>query len=310
MFSSDYKQGEIPKKIWKKIVEIKEDNVSGSVKLTLKSVDILIQLIENYEFEEPESYKKTVFLTARRLTEAQPLMASIFNLSNEILLFLDGKDKNLEKNVLLFCKDFKKKLKNTSEEISKNAQDLIKDGNVVLTHSYSSTVLDTLVKAKFEHKNFEVICTESRPMKEGVNLSKKLADKNIPVTLIVDSAFLSFFDKVDLVLVGGDAITNKGLLNKIGTYSMALASKKYNKDFYALCGTQKIIPQNYDLGGEQEKKSEEILSKQAKGVTPVNFYFEYTPLAYVTGVVSELGILNHADIKNRMKNKELHDIFN
>ncbi|GAG54283.1 unnamed protein product, partial [marine sediment metagenome] len=87
-------------------------------------------------------------------------------------------------------------------------------------------------------KNFNIICTESRPANEGFCLAEKLGKEEIKVKLIVDSASFSLLPEIQLILVGADALSTQGLVNKIGTLGLALAAKKFKVDIHVLCITQ------------------------------------------------------------------------
>lgn len=62
-----------------------------------------------------------------------------------------------------------------------------------------------------------------------------LTAAGIPCTVVLDSAVAYCMDEVDLVLVGSEAIPESGgLINAVGTLSMAIIAKAANKPFYAL----------------------------------------------------------------------------
>ena len=117
------------------------------------------------------------------MIDSQPSMAPFFHLANTLLLAAEPHDdleemkeasKEAIKNLVLHLQD-------AVARISKIARGLIPEGARVLTHSYSSTVLRTLIDAKEGGKDFEVVCTESRPMCEGHQLAKKLSENRIRV---------------------------------------------------------------------------------------------------------------------------------
>lgn len=57
---------------------------------------------------------------------------------------------------------------------------------------------------------------EARPDEIGYCTAKRLHDANIPVTLIMDAAVAHFMERVDLVLMGAEAIVeNGGIINKV-----------------------------------------------------------------------------------------------
>jgi len=251
---------ELPEKIKTQIEEIRLDNTSGSVKLATHS-----QLI---------TYIKVV---SKELVKAQSTMAPIFNLVNKALLNIYNlaDEEEIRRIAHVFCQNFIKKLDTSGQMISKLAIDLITDNSTILTHSYSDTILKTLLF----------------------------------VTLIVDSAAASFLPETQLVLVGADALSTYGLINKIGTLGLALAAKKFKVDFHTLCDSEKILPAKYTINLKELKDPNEILSKTIDNVTPINYYFDLTSLEYLTGIITERGFMTPNDIKQYVKNMRIHRIF-
>ena len=124
------------------------------------------------------------------------------------------------------------------EGIKRYGLALLKDKRKAITHSYSSTVLNVLGSCK----GIEVICPESRPLYEGLRTAQELGERGIRVKIVVDSAASSLMGECDVVIVGADAITPDGVVNKIGTYGLALAARERKVPFYVLAGTEKLLP--------------------------------------------------------------------
>ncbi|RLG04449.1 MAG: ribose 1,5-bisphosphate isomerase, partial [Thaumarchaeota archaeon] len=119
--------------------------------------------------------------------------------------------------------------RNAVEKISEYGSGLIIDGDTILTHSCSHTVLKVLERAHEEGKKFRVIVTESRPLLEGRETASELLSKSIPVTLIVDAAICTVMRDVDKVMIGADAILADGsIVNKVGSLPIALAAYASN----------------------------------------------------------------------------------
>lgn len=294
----------IPKKINKSIKQIKSDKTSGSVELAKKSAKILIDLSK-----EDCSISK-INNAAKLLVEAQPAMTSIFNLANHLLFYIDkNKNKILKDIVKIYCENFIKELETSDKKISRNAMKIIKDNSKIITNSYSSTVFNTLISAKKSKKNFSIVCTESRPNNEGVKLSEKLGKNKIDVRLIVDSAVFSFINHSDVVLVGGDSITDNYLINKIGTKGIAISAKYYKIPVYALCSKTKFLPKKYNEKLIKQKNPNEIKKQKLENVTPINYYFEETPLELLKGIVTEEEILKPSKIKEEMTSLKIHNIL-
>jgi len=196
------------------------------------------------------------------------------------------------------------KLKEAMFDTAKYASQLIKDGDTVMTHSYSSTILEALREAFQQGKHFKTVITESRPLFEGRITAKELSKLGVPVELIVDSTAAYFVSSVDKVLVGADSVLADGsIINKAGTYSIALAAKDSGVSFYA--ATQKV---KYDVRsylGEkvtlEEKDSSEVWEETVLGVKVRNLYFDVTPASYLSGIVTEDGMVKPEEMTTQIE---------
>lgn len=294
--------------IQEQIEKIRLDNTSGSAELAKQAADILLFLVDNVSVTSPSKLIDLIQYTANKLIKAQPIMASIFNLTNTIILENIGLKNNeeIKQNVHNSCQQFIQHLSLSTKIISELTVKIIKDETTIITHSYSSTLLNTLLFVKEVGKNINIICTESRPMNEGVQLAKQLGKKGIKVKLMVDAGIYSILPDSDLILVGADAVSSSGLVNKIGTHGLAIAAKQYNKTLYALCSMEKILPKEYPIILKYKKNPKEIISQPIKNVTPVNYYFDLTPLEFITGIITEKGILSPIEIQEHISKLPMH----
>ncbi|KAF9519976.1 hypothetical protein BS47DRAFT_1370529 [Hydnum rufescens UP504] len=127
------------------------------------------------------------------------------------------------------------------EQITKLSAGFIPDEAVILTHSYSRVVIQTLIHAH-KRKRISVFVTEARPLGLGVKAHEILVQAGIPCTLVLDSAVAYIMDKIDLVLVGSEAVVESGgLINAVGSYQMAIIAKAANKPLYALAESYKFL---------------------------------------------------------------------
>ncbi|VDB82932.1 unnamed protein product [Peniophora sp. CBMAI 1063] len=146
------------------------------------------------------------------------------------------------------------------ELIAELSLGFIKDDSVILTHSYSRVVMQTLLLAH-KRKRISVYVTEARPRGLGIKTYEELTAAGIPCIVVLDSAVAYVMDKVDFVLVGSEAVVESGgLVNAVGSNQMAVIAKAENKPFYALAESYKfhrLFPlSQYDL----PTHSAEILS--------------------------------------------------
>jgi len=201
--------------------------------------------------------------------------------------------------------DLIKKLDDFQEKINQEIFKLIKDRDIIFTHCHASSVTKALIYAKNKGKNFEVFNTETRPLYQGRKTSKELRRAGIKVTMFVDSAVLIALSnqsgkKVDLILLGADAITKKGVINKIGSGMYAELAKLHKVPFYIVSNSLKFT--NKEIKIEQRPKQEVWDDKDNKKIKIINPAFEFIPKNLISGIISEFGILKYDDFLKKMKN--------
>jgi ribose 1,5-bisphosphate isomerase len=207
-----------------------------------------------------------------------------------------GNDAGKIREMVVRIKDnFLEKMESNELKVAEFGAKEIPEGSTILTHCHSSTVTAILKRANELNKKIEVICSESRPMFQGLITVKELSKAGIKVTLIVDSAVKHFIKDVDLVLVGADAITSAGdLINKIGTSMIATVAYESGVRMYSAAETYKFDP--LTLWGRIEKIEErhpdEVADpKKLKGVIIRNPAFDVTQAKYLTAYITEIGVV-------------------
>ena len=189
-------------------------------------------------------------------------------------------------------------------------QKVIKNRATVLTHCNAGalatggygTALGVIRAAKEARKQVQVIADETRPFLQGTRLTAwELVKEHIAVTLITDNmaGYLMKKGLIDVVIVGADRIAANGdTANKIGTYSVAVLAKEHGIPFYvaAPCSTiDRQIQTGEDIPIE-ERNEKEVTHMAGKRVAPLgiavlNPAFDVTPHSYITGIITEKGIL-------------------
>lgn len=290
---------QLPAEIQDRISAIAADNTHGALELTTQAAEALQLLAEKSRTRSAERFSMQIAGAGKALVRAQPMMAPLVHLTNAVLHAVEGlaESEQIQRRLQHACEIFLKRQKENRQSVAAIAAGLVTEGAAILTHSSSSTVYHALELARRERKNFRVICTESRPMGEGLGLAQKLGALGIPTRLVVDSAASSIIREVQLVLVGGDAVSPQGLINKIGTYSLAVVAHSLNVPLYALCDTTKFLPTGYPLASEVERDPREVLRVPLQGVKALNYYFDSTPLALLTGLVTEERILRGPELE-------------
>src|SRR5437667_215715 len=103
----------------------------------------------------------------------------------------------------------------------------------IATISHSGTVREALLHAQRSGLGPRTLVGESRPLLEGRTLATELAAADIPVWLVVDAALPLLLSQAHMVWIGADALTDRGVLNKVGSLALALAAREYSVPLYA-----------------------------------------------------------------------------
>ncbi|HMQ55540.1 MAG TPA: translation initiation factor eIF-2B [Anaerolineae bacterium] len=298
----------LPETIEHQIAAIRADNSHGAAYLARRATETLSELAIETKPSSAAEFKAVVTAAGRALVAAQPTMAPLFNLVNEMLWRLD----NLEtpaasRNAVVdICRRFADRLDRSNQAIAAEAVGLIADGSTVLTYSASATVLTSLKQAYKAGQRFDVICTESRPVGEGLELARELGRAGLRVSLVIDAAVFRCLPAVQLVLVGADSLSTGGLVNKIGTLGLAIAAQAFKVPGYALCSSTKFLPTEYEPPPEPAKDPAEIVADPPDQVTILNYYFDRTPLTYLAGVVTEAGRLSVGEVGQQLGQLKCH----
>lgn len=218
-----------------------------------------------------------------------------------------------------------------SKKIGEYGNQLIKDGYRIATHCNAGwlafvdygTALSPIYLAHRTGKKVFVYVDETRPRNQGAKLTAwELQNEEIPFTIIPDNAgaFLMSRGKIDMMIVGADRIAANGdTANKIGTLEKAICAKTFNVPFYVAAPTS-TFDLNCKTGDEiiiEERNADEVLYQTGlteKGILQkvlisspnsqaYNPAFDVTPAKYISGIITEKGIIkpNWNEIRNLFK---------
>lgn len=187
---------------------------------------------------------------------------------------------------------------------------LIEDGDTVLTHCNTGslatagfgTALGVIRYAWAQGKRIEVVATETRPLLQGARLTVwELHREGIPVKLVSDNmvGYLMRRGVIDKVIVGADRILRTGhVVNKIGTYSIAVLASYHKIPFYVAAPTSSIDmktdPENVVIEERDPDEVRTVMGRlyiTVRDVEVLNPAFDMTPPELVTAIVTEKGIV-------------------
>ena len=235
--------------------------------------------------------------------------------SNEVLKIALEEAKAIVEEDVTFCKNIGLNGLKIIEEIANKKKDTVN----ILTHCNAGwlatvdwgTATAPIYKARDLNVPVHVWVDETRPRNQGSFLTSwEFINENIDHTIIADNTggYLIQNGQVDLVITGSDRTTFTGdVCNKIGTYLKALAAFDNNIPFYVALPSS-TIDWDIDDGNKieiEERNQNEIhyirgLNSKQKlesfRVTPMksnalNLAFDVTPRKYVSGLITEFGII-------------------
>lgn len=206
-------------------------------------------------------------------------------------------------------------LKMAEEDIEANRKigahglKLLKDGDIVLTHCNAGslatvaygTALGVIRAARESGKRLSVIATETRPVMQGSRLTAfELLHDGIDVSLITDTAVGHMMARgaINRVIVGADRVLHTGhVFNKIGTYQVAILANKHTVPFYVAAPLSTFDfesnPEDVIIEDRSVDEVVKIGKKRIapKGVRVFNPAFDMTPPEFITGIITQKGVL-------------------
>ncbi len=194
--------------------------------------------------------------------------------------------------------------------IGRHGSDLLKDGSRILTHCNAGalatvdhgTALAPIRHARSNGKKLFIYVSETRPRLQGAQLTAwELSQEDIEHVIVTDSASGTLMVQgfIDIVIVGADRIALNGdTANKIGTYEKAVLARENRVPFYVAAPMNTIdftMKSGKDIPIE-ERDEEEVLNIRGVRIAPkesraLNPAFDVTPAKYITGFITEKGIL-------------------
>jgi eIF-2B alpha/beta/delta-like uncharacterized protein len=270
-----------------------------------KPLDEFIKYIENAS----ETIRQTRPTAANlfKAVERCLIASSSGSVSTRVKKIVEEADKIYNEDIL------------ASKKIAEHGGVLIKDDYKILTHCNAGslayidmgTALAPIRQAVNDGKNVFVWVDETRPRGQGARITAwELMQADIPYALIVDNAAGYFMQRgeVDIVIVGADRIVANGdVANKIGTYEKAVVAYENNIQFW-VAAPEMTFDLNTQTGQDieiEERGPEEVnmvwgkgedgkstwIKFSAEGTKVRNPAFDVTPAKYVTGFITEKGLI-------------------
>lgn len=317
------------------IKDIKSIKIQGATNIAKASISALSIVSAKFIHKTPSVFIKEIEKIANKFAWARPdeplnqnlikfIIAKIKadqtpNIKDKIIKFQDFCCQALSlisENEQLITAEGVKLIRKISLRKQKNKKD--QRAVNIFTICRSSSVANILIKAHKIKIPIKIYNSETRPRYQGRILSKILIKCGIDVTMMTDSAAPFIISKndpeqidIDLVIIGADVLSADGsILNKIGSYSTALAAKNAHIPFYVVSSLLKLKRdvKSYRHIKIEKRDPTELWQKSPKGMKVLNYAFDTVPHNYITGFITEVGIIKPTDVKMKAK-KEYKEIF-
>lgn len=272
-----------------KIERVTRNREHGAAWLSREAIDIMRLAAERCDAAAVLDFQDKLAWVAREVVKTRPSMASITNLVSQFLYEVvrrAERERDLD-SLRRFAISTADELIDGSIKAARRAAErgaaLIRDGDRLITCSFSTTVCQTFTVAKEKRKQIEVIALHAASSGEAT--ARELEVERISVQVIPDGAVSDYISEVSKALVGADSILWDGsLINGTPSYALAQAAKSAAIPFYSLCEMAKFDVRSY-LGESPELEEG----------------FDLIPPDMVTAIVTEEGMSKPGDVVKEMK---------
>lgn len=281
-------------------IEAKE--IAGADETAIVSARALAILAQRSDAKDGAKFRKEIEEISRLLINARPSSASLRNcilhIKREVKAASEINLVDLRSLVEASASNFVEKINKAKSIIGEIGSKRIKNGKVILTHGFSTTVYAILKRVAEERKRIHVFVTEARPGLEGRQMAKMVGELGLPVTLITDSAVRLFLNEIDNVLTGAEAVAvNGAVISKVGTAVIAALAHEVRVRVLAAAGTYKLSPETVvgelveiEEGDQTQVIDLDLLTKM-KNVEVRNPLYDVTSPEYIDAIITERGII-------------------
>lgn len=280
--------------------------VAGALALALGARSI--------QTEDPKEFRRRFTKICGKVREARPTGANlgwaVQRVHSIVVENPKAKVSELQESILAEANAILKEDIATNVEMGKWGREVVPKGARILTYCNAGALATAdygtalgVIRAAFEaDPTLSVYSCETRPFLQGARLTAfELKRAGIPVTLITDNSVGSLMSRgmIDVVIVGADRIAANGdTANKIGTYMVAVLAWTHSVPFYIAAPRSTIDPGLQDGSGIpiEQRDPNEVTNLNGKriapqGVSALNPAFDVTPGKYISGIITEVGVL-------------------
>jgi len=301
--------------VWGEVAEaIRSLAVRGAPAIGIAGAMGVALAAQHADHDDPIAYRASVYAAADVLAATRPTAVNLtwaIDQQRAILARHPGPTEAMTASLRLFAKRLHVAEVARCQAMGEHGKVLFHRGARILTHCNTGALATGgigsalgVVRAVYaDDPSVTVLVDETRPLLQGARLTAwELTRDGIPFALITDSMAASLMaqGQVTHVIVGADRITANGdVVNKIGTYGLAVLAREHGLPFIVAAPTSTIdlaTPTGADVRIE-ERAAEEVQgialfgrAAAPRGVPVRNPAFDRTPARLVSAIVSEQGV--------------------
>ncbi|MFB6309258.1 MAG: translation initiation factor eIF-2B [Haloarculaceae archaeon] len=272
------------------VAEIEAMQTHSSSVVAVKAAEALRELADR-EYPAVEEYCRTIERNSRALRRANPSHASLHTTQRRIVEAVTDPTPDSVEDARERTRDVIdtviEEVESAKERAAQRGAQLLANGDTLLTHDFSTTVIAAIEAALDAGVAFDVYVTEARPRYIGRKTARRLADYDaVDVTLIVDSASGHYLADCDRVVVGMDCIVEETLYNRVGTYPIAATAADLGVPVTVIGSSAKIIDGGFAFENEH-RAAAEVMREPSEGFAVENPAYDATPTRLLDTVVTD-----------------------
>jgi translation initiation factor 2B subunit (eIF-2B alpha/beta/delta family) len=290
------------------------DRTSGSSGVALGFLAALERWVETDTSRTAAALRVTLLEWLRGAQAAQPTMALIHQFAARALEVADSaaaredSAADARKAILLSCIAERADLATQQHGVAQTAAGLVTERDSwIATLSASAAVREAFEIALKLGRAPRALVAESRPLFEGRHLAAALTTAGIPGWLVVDAALPMLLSGAQIAWIGADAVTDRGVINKIGSFALALAAREHSVPVYVLAMRRKFLPASTAALKILEISPDEVWGDAPAGVRPRNVCYELVPFELIRGIVVEDSVLGTSEARTVALDRALPD---
>jgi translation initiation factor eIF-2B subunit delta len=276
--------------------EIREMRTHSSSVVAVKAARALRDLVDA-DYPTVAEYERALERNSNALRRANPSHASLVTTQRDVVEAVREADPasvaEAQEVTAAAIDDVVERVESGKHEAAEATAERIEDGQTLLTHDYSSTVLEALELAAQSGKHLEVYVTEARPRHLGRKTARTLAAiDRIDPTLIVDGAAGYYLDDCDRVLLGMDCIVEDTYYNRVGTYPIVATAANAGTPVTVSGASSKLVDEGFRFENDFRDPSE-VIREPPEGFEVKNPAYDATPTDLLDCVVTDEDVIEY-----------------